>query len=53
MSPLKPFQARPGIVKAIWLEPISTIGYTESEIPILSEIVRVKMLDVLNNQKTN
>jgi 1-acyl-sn-glycerol-3-phosphate acyltransferase len=53
MSPLKPFQARPGIVKAIWLEPISTIGYTESEIPILSEIVRVKMLDILNNQKTN
>lgn len=53
ISPLKSFQASPGIVKAIWLEPISTMGYSEKEIPILSEIVREKMLDTLNNQKTN
>lgn len=53
MSPLKPFQASPGFVKAIWLDPISTKEFSENDIPLLSSIVREKMLDVIKSHNSN
>jgi len=53
MSPLKPFQASPGFVKAIWLDPISTNEFSVNDITLLSKIVREKMLDVIKSYNDN
>lgn len=49
-SPANKFlQLRPGILKAAWLEPISTIGMTFADIPRLKEEVRQKLSEALQH----
>jgi 1-acyl-sn-glycerol-3-phosphate acyltransferase len=47
-SPAHKFmQLKPGTIKAIWTEPISTTNMTSNDLPHLKELVRKRILEVL------
>jgi 1-acyl-sn-glycerol-3-phosphate acyltransferase len=51
-SPANKFiQLKPGILKAIWTEPISTIGMTPKDVPRLKEEVRQRILNILSSSR--
>jgi 1-acyl-sn-glycerol-3-phosphate acyltransferase len=51
-SPVNKFmQLKPGTLKAIWTEPISTVNMTPKDIPRLKELVRQRILEVLEANK--
>jgi 1-acyl-sn-glycerol-3-phosphate acyltransferase len=47
LNPRYKFQASPAIAKAIWTEPIETVGMTMEDLPKLEQMVRNRMLEVL------
>ena len=48
-SPLQPFQLNPGVIHAIWSEPVSTTGMTQDDIETLKLIAKEIILNNLNN----
>jgi 1-acyl-sn-glycerol-3-phosphate acyltransferase len=47
-NPREAFKACPGVVQCTWDEPISTVGLTIEDMPMLKEKVRQRMLGHLN-----
>ncbi|MGI8891859.1 MAG: lysophospholipid acyltransferase family protein [Bacteroidia bacterium] len=51
-SPLQPFQLNPGTIYAVWSEPVSTIGMTADDIPILNEkATEIILKNLINENK--
>ena len=51
--PANKFEMKPGIVRAVWSEPIETKGLTLEDTPILKEKVKKLLLMNMNNNKSN
>lgn len=44
LSPKRPLELSPGVIKCVWSAPISTKGMTQDDIPVLKEKVIAEML---------
>ena len=51
LSPANILQMKPGILKAVWSQPIETVGMTELDITCLKELARNKMLVILEKDQ--
>ncbi len=49
LSPKSMFQMSPGILKAVWSEPVETTGLNENDIGFLMNLTRNKMMEILAN----